>query len=176
MSGWTGDILQGFPALRVFNLEEDLKNLLYTAMNIERGAYRFYSTVLTKYPDEPFSEDIDLLARAEEGHARLIYSFWSQEQKDPLSFDSVYQNLPGDIMEGGQSFDEMIAQLEKLEGPVCVNIVEMALSIELAAYDLYRNMAHQFAETEIKKPFIAIAQAEKEHMHIAARSLKNCDL
>jgi rubrerythrin len=88
----------------------------------------------------------------------------------------VYENLPGDILEGGQSFNEMISQLEKIEGPTCVNIIEMALSIELAAFDLYRNVAHQFPDTEIKKPFLAIAQVEKEHMQIAAKCLRNCQL
>jgi sulfur-carrier protein adenylyltransferase/sulfurtransferase len=51
----------------------------------------------------------------------------------------------------------------------------MSLSIEFAAYDLYRSMAHRFSGTPVEGPFLAIAQAEKEHMRIASEALQFCE-
>ncbi|WP_457574043.1 hypothetical protein [Desulfolithobacter sp.] len=174
MLSWNGEVLPDFPAMRVFDLETDPRNLLYTAMDLERGAYRFYTMVLDKYPDQSFSGAIDLLARAEEGHARLVYNYWARDQDSVPTFAALYEALPGDILESGQDVEEMVARFDRLKGPVCINVVEMALSIEMAAYDLYRNMAHRFSGTAMEAPFLAIAQAEKEHMRIAADALMGC--
>jgi rubrerythrin len=50
----------------------------------------------------------------------------------------------------------------------------MAISIEYAAYDLYRNMADFFKDDTLRDAFLSIAQAEKEHMRIAAEALGCC--
>lgn len=49
-----------------------------------------------------------------------------------------------------------------------------AMSIEYAAYDLYRNMAHLHKGTELAEVFLLLCQAEKAHMRIAAEALALC--
>lgn len=168
---WNDQTIPDFPNLRIFDLEGDTAAILYQAMDLERGAHRFYNAVLKMYPGKEFSRIIDLLARAEKGHARLIYTFWSREQQDPLPFSQLYEALPGILIEGGESFDSMISHLDRLADDSDLEIVEMALAIELAAYDLYRNMAHHFVGSDMEKIFLSIAQAEKEHMRLAADAL-----
>ena len=68
----------------------------------------------------------------------------------------------------------MKKMLDTLSDEPCLDIVEMAISIEYAAYDLYRNMADYFKESKMKKAFLSIAQAEKEHMRIAGEALACC--
>ncbi len=147
-------------------------------MDLERGAYLFYMEVLALYKDEEFSRFIDLLARAEEGHARLIYQFYQQEvvqqQEIPQPFTELYAALPGEVMEGGQSLAAMKAMLGGLSDTPCIDILEMTISIEYAAYDLYRNMADHFKDTKMEEVFLSIAQAEKEHMRIASEALGVC--
>ena len=144
-------------------------------MDLERGAEHFYSEVLTRHREEGFSRFIDLLARAEEGHARLIYAFYRQEQPDARPFEELYGSLPGEVLEGGHSLETVRKLLDNPGEDPCLDIVEMAISIEYAAYDLYRNMANRFAETRIREAFLSIAQAEKEHMRIAAEALQFCE-
>lgn len=164
-----------FPNLRVFDLEGELPAILYQAMDLERGAYRFYSAVLEQHREKAFARAMDLLARAEEGHAMLIYQFWSRGQQDPVPFAQLYEALPGNIIESGQTVDSMMSSLAHLSDDPCLDIVEMSLAIESAAYDLYRNMAHRFSGSDMEEPFLAIAQAEKEHMRIAAEALAFCE-
>ncbi len=166
------------PRLKVFDVNsptKDLADFLYTAMNLERGAWRFYSAVLARHAEAPFARPIDLLARAEEGHARLLYTFWAAEKEDAPSFAEMYENMDGDIVEGGQKVSDMVEALLRLSDDPCLNIIEMALGIEFAAYDLYRAMAHRYSGTPVEEPFLAIAQAEKEHMRIASEALQFCE-
>jgi len=144
-------------------------------MNLERGAWRFYTAVLKRHSEAAFARSLDLLARAEEGHARLLYTFWAAEQTDPAPFEEVYEDMPGDIVEGGQEVDAMVDSLDYLSDDPCIDIIEMSLSIEYAAYDLYRSMGHRFGGTAVEEPFLAIAQAEKEHMRIASEALQYCE-
>ncbi len=143
-------------------------------MDMERGAYNFYKEVLTRHKEKEFSRFISLLARAEEGHARLIYHYYQQEDPQAPPFDDLYASLPGEVLEGGQSLAAMQQMLDNLTENSCLDIVEMAISIEYAAYDLYRNMADYFAGSSMEESFLAIAQAEKEHMRIAAEALTLC--
>jgi len=144
-------------------------------MDLERGAEHFYSEVLARHREEGFSRFIDLLARAEEGHARLIYTFYRQEVPEAPPFEELYGSLPGEVMEGGQSVETIRKMLDDFGDEPCVDIVEMAISIEYAAYDLYRNMADRFTESRMKDAFLSIAQAEKEHMRLAGEALQLCE-
>jgi rubrerythrin len=114
------------------------------------------------------------LARAEEGHARLIYSFYKEVKPDAAPFEELYSSLSGELMEGGESVARMMELLEGVSDEPCLDIVEMAVSIEYAAYDLYRNMADYFKDDTMQVAFLSIAQAEKEHMRIAAEALACC--
>jgi len=176
--GWNHHTVPDMPRLKVFAEDfnkQSLVDLLYIGMDLERGTWRFYKEVLERYDGSSFARPIDLLARAEEGHARLLYTFWAAEQEDALSFGEVYEAMPGDIIEGGQEVDAMVERLVPLSEEPCVDIVEMALDIEFSAYDLYRCMAHRFVDTSMEKSFLAIAQAEKEHMRIASEALQYCE-
>ena len=176
--GWNHITVSDLPKFMIFDAgreEASLADLLMDGMNLERGASRFYTSVLAKHPEAAFARPIELLARAEEGHARLLYSFWIKEQTDPPAFEEIYENLSGDIVEGGQTVDELVARLGEFSGDACLDIVEMALSVEFAAYDLYRAMAHRYCNTKMEEPFLAIAQAEKEHMRIASEALRFCE-
>lgn len=144
-------------------------------MDLERGAENFYTEVLARHREEGFVRFIDLLARAEEGHARLIYSFYRQEVPEAPSFAELYESLPGEVLEGGHSLENMRKMLDNPGDDPCVDIVEIAISIEYAAYDLYRNLADRFTETRMKEALYSIAQAEKEHMRLAAEALQFCE-
>jgi rubrerythrin len=166
------------PKLKVFDTTSatgSLSDFLYTGMNLERGAWHFYTAVLKQHPEASFARSIDLLARAEEGHARLLYRYWAAEQADPEPFEEVYGAMAGDIVEGGQDVVSMVETLAHLSDDPCLDIIEMSLGIEFSAYDLYRAMARRFSGTAVEESFLAIAQAEKEHMRIASEALQFCE-
>ncbi|MCF6187813.1 MAG: ferritin family protein [Desulfobulbaceae bacterium] len=172
---WNDYTLPDFPRMRIFPLQGDPADIFLQAMDLERGAELFYTKVLVRHREQGFARFIDLLARAEEGHARLIYTFYRQEVSGAPPFEELYGSLPGEVIEGGKSLEAMTRILDASGDESCLDIVEMAITIEYAAYDLYRNMADYFTEPKMAEAFLAIAQAEKEHMRIAAEALQFCE-
>ena len=172
---WNDQTVPDFPKLRAFPLLGSAAEIFHQAMDMERGAYHFYREVLARHSEAAFARFIDMLARAEEGHARLIYGYYAQEVPDAPPFDELYAALPGEVLEGGQSLAAMRSLLDSRENTTCIDIVELAISIEYAAYDLYRSMADHFQGTGREEAFLDIAQAEKEHMRIAAEALACCE-
>ena len=172
--GWNDHAVPDFPKMTTFPLHGEPKNILYQAMDMEKGAHIFYSEVLSRHEEHAFARFIDLLARAEEGHARIIFHYYQQEDPRAVSFEELYASLAGEVLEGGRSIQAMRQFLDGKHDDPCLDIIEMAISIEYAAYDLYRNMADYFAGGSMEEAFLSIAQAEKEHMRIAAEALALC--
>ncbi len=171
---WDGHLLPAVPSIKVFDRAGDDRQVLLRAMDLERGAQRFYTALRQRYGAIAWAERLAELAGAEEGHARLIYGHWAEGQSEPPDFATVYQGLAGDIVEGGYSFSALVAMLEEQPQQPCRSTLEMALTIEYSAYDLSRNMAHRFQGQPMEAVFNTIAEAEKEHMQLVARALSLC--
>jgi len=175
MLGWDGHTLAGYPRLQLFDPEASLPDLLKTAIDLEKGAWRFYSEVVSRYADAAFTPVFKDLSTAEIGHARVVYRFWRQAEPDATSFDDLYDGLTGDVLEGGIDVSEAIDRIETLDNPPCIGLIEWAMHIEQTAYDLYRNTAERAASAQAKEAFLTIAQAEKAHMRTLVTAIAVCD-
>jgi rubrerythrin/rhodanese-related sulfurtransferase len=168
---YQGHALDGFPRLQVFDYQGSDDTLLYQAMELEKAAERFYKTILSFAPDEKFTASLEQLAKAEIAHARTIYSYWKQTVENPASFENIYGSLKGTILEGGQPLSDVTAALHANKEIAWTDVIEMALSIEIQAYDLYRTMADRRAQGGAQDAFLSIAQMEKSHMKLLAKML-----
>jgi len=171
---WQGVSLTGYPKVRVFDKSQKPDRLLSAAMDLEKGAWRFYRFAGDRFSDHLIGRTFEQIAIAEKGHASLIYRFWQKLEPGPPPFEQLYQDLSGEILEGGRSFEEACDLLEAESGWSCPALVDLALNIEYAAFDLYRAMAERTAESEAREAFLALAQAEKAHMRALARSIAQC--
>jgi rubrerythrin/rhodanese-related sulfurtransferase len=170
----SGTILSGYPKVQIFDSAQELEQLLTIAMDLEKGAWRFYQYTMDKFGEAPIHHTFEQLSIAEKGHAKLIYRFFQKLQPNPPPFDKLYDSLKGEILEGGQSFKEACHKLEEVAANGCSEILDLALAIEYAAYDLYRVMAEADDIPEAGETFLAIAQAEKGHMRALARAIEKC--
>lgn len=168
---YQGHSLEGFPRLRVFDYQESDDRLLYQAMELEKAAERFYETILSFAPDEKFTAPLEELAKAEIAHARTIYSYWKQTVDNPGPFEDLYAALKDDILENGQPLSEVTAALHANKEIAWTDVIEMALNIEIQAYDLYRTMADRRGKGRAQDAFLSIAQMEKSHMKLVAKML-----
>jgi len=171
---WNGHLLPAVPNLKAFDLSGDEKAILHRAMDLERGADRFYTALRDRFQPQPWAESLDALAGAEESHARLIYTHWAALVSEPPPFALLYASLTGDIVEGGYSCEALLTMLVQQVEPTCRSVLEMALTVEYAAYDLSRNLAHRFQDGPLAAVFNSIAEAEKQHMHLVAQALAHC--
>ncbi|WP_321491496.1 rhodanese-like domain-containing protein [uncultured Desulfobacter sp.] len=168
---YQGHSLEGFPRLQVFDYQESDGGLLYKAMALEKAAELFYKTILSFAPEEKYSASIEQLAKAETAHARTIYSYWRKTVERPEPFETLYGSFRGDILENGQPLAEVTARLHANKEISWTDVIEMALRVEIQAYDLYRNMADRRGQGDAQDAFLSIAQMEKSHMKLVAEML-----
>ncbi len=172
--GWDGQTLPDFPKLDVFRKDQAFAEMMMTAMNLEKAAQRFYETILQGHADKAYADTIKTLSLAEEAHAKTIYTYWQRTQAEAQSFETVYAGLDGEIMEGGEKLADVIERLSVLPQQTCMTLMEFALSIEIQAYDLYRNLANELDDASAQAAFLSISQMEKKHMQLLGRVFTEC--
>jgi rubrerythrin len=166
--------LSGYPKVKIFDKDQTLEKLLVTAMDLEKGAWRFYQYAMDKYSDDPIRLHLEQVSIAEKAHATLIYRFWKKFQHNPPPFDRIYQSLEGEILEGGHNFEETCRRLDAVRKHGCAGVIDLAMAIEYSAFELYRTMAERSGNSEAQSTFLSIAQAEKAHMRTLTRALDQC--
>jgi rhodanese-related sulfurtransferase/rubrerythrin len=171
---WEGRTLKGFPKIQVFDKTKMPVELLLTAMDLEKGAWRFYTYILDNFEVDPILPTLEQLSKAEIAHAKTVYGFWEKASSTPMTFDQLYESLKGEILEGGESLANTLAYLKNIEENPCVRILELAIHMEYAAFDLYKTMAEQEKDQTVRDNFLSIAQAEKSHMRMLIRALDQC--
>lgn len=171
---WDGRTLADSPRVDLFGRASGPSERLMLAMNLEKGAFRFYTALVARHGSEAFGGVADTLSKAETAHARTLYHFWAKTADDPAPFDELFAELDGDILEGGRSLDELLAQAEEFADDPCVPLLELGMTVEYSAYDLYRNMAERSEDGEAREAFLTIAQAEKAHMRQLAEGIAAC--
>ena len=171
---WEGGTTTGFPRVQIFEDSDSPGQTLRTAINLEKGALIFYSRVHAMYPDKPWRTVFAELARAERGHARIVYNFLCGIENVREEFETLFDRLTGEIMEGGEAVDTALQKVTSMKGRICMHLIELALQIESRAYDLYRTMTHRSDENNAREAFWAIAQAEKGHMRSLAEAIGGC--
>lgn len=171
---WQGKKLQDFPRVSVFPADRDISSLLRRALELEKGAQTFYTACAGLFEHETISRDATALAKLEVEHARLIYRILEKYQPDLDSFEKMFEEAQGDIIEGGLSVTEAVNRLKNAEGDACVNFSELALEIEFMAYELYKNLSAMAGEKEIALEMLALSEQEKGHARVVANMLSRC--
>ena len=174
MMAWFGQTAVEFPNVRIFDGAATLEELLYTAMDLEKGAWRFYRAILEKYPGQAISPTFSRLSNAETAHAKTIYGFWKPLSENPPEFEELFEHLAGELLEGGQTLESALEQMASIDENTCLGLIELAMRIEIAAYDLYRTMAGRTEAPRARSTFLSIAQAEKSHMSALTKALEFC--
>jgi len=171
---WDGHVLTDFPKVEVFSAEASLEELMYRSMGLEKAAQRFYEAMHAQHTDKAYAGTLEQLSKAEEAHARAIYRFWKHAVDSPKPFENVYQSLAGEILEGGEPLMAVLERVQATSDRSCIDLFELALNIEIQAFDLYRTMADRESAPEAREAFLSIAQMEKKHMQMLARAIHQC--
>jgi rhodanese-related sulfurtransferase/rubrerythrin len=172
---WYGQTLSDFPKVKALDESGGIDALLYTAMNLEKGAWRFYDFIANRHAAEPWATTFETLRRAETAHAAVVYSIWASRNENPPAFENLFDNLKGDILEGGESLTEVLAEASSsVTEETCINLIELSLLIEYRAFELYRTVADRTPDDDARVALLALAQAEKAHMRVLTQAIETC--
>jgi rubrerythrin len=162
-SAWAGVSIPDFPRLKALDPKGAAESLLRQAFDLEKGTYRLYELLADKYAD-PVAGAVSRLARAELVHGQVVHRLLVQAAEGEVSdFDTLFEQTPGQLVESGESYDELVRRALALEGQGAAAILEFAAEIELNAYDLYKNLARSASREEARVALIELSQQEKHH-------------
>jgi sulfur-carrier protein adenylyltransferase/sulfurtransferase len=167
INAWKGLVAEGAPesGMAYFSPATKPEELIGLAWFLEDGSRRFYSELAASLPDNEAKDLYDQLAKAEEHHQtslRNLYQDFSGKASDPGFPDSVIPpGKGGDVMEGGMLVKEA---LQWAKGEETTDILELCISLETNAYDLYLKMDHQMKDQRSAQVFSQLSLEEKQHL------------
>lgn len=171
---WDDRMVPDYPRVQVFDKSKSLSELLLIAMDLEKGAFLLYNYIEDRFVSELFSKIFGQLSTEEMVHAKAVYHYWKNTESDLPKFETVFENLKGEILEGGENLIDILRRVAAIEGNTCMNLLELALNIENSSFDLYRTMAEQTDSKEAQDVFLSIAQDEKTHMKTLIDAVDLC--
>jgi rhodanese-related sulfurtransferase/rubrerythrin len=164
LDAWMGRLAYGLPKIQIIRQCGDLPRMLVAAMDLEKGAWRFYQCLERLMGGKGPVALVRRLAAVEISHMNLIHTHL--KRIDPQAPDSVtlINSLAGDLVEGGESVSVLFQRLER--GDLgWESLFEVALEFEMAAYEMYRGLAASM-DGEGAEIFYAVAEAEKGHIRM----------
>ncbi len=172
---WDGKELFDYPKVRILAEKASLAEMLREAMNLEKGAYRFYE--LSSSAETAWAETARQLVLWERRHAQAVYRLLEASPSEaPLPpFDELFQSLPGTILEGGEPLEDALKRMHNLPTGACRAFGELALDIEYQAFDLYRNAAAAARDATASALLLDLAEQEKAHIRAIAKVFASCE-
>ncbi len=166
MNSWNGLVAERTPdsGIAYFSEGKSSEDLLILAFIMEDGSRRFYESASDVASTEDAINTLKRLAVAEGHHkATLLKLYSSMIGKDSKELDSsvMADEKHRDIMEGGMSISKAV---EWITGKNTIDILELCMSLEISAYDVYLLLEKTLEDTESKRVFKVIADEEKQHL------------
>lgn len=169
---WNGVALPEFPRLQGFDLGGSIEALLNQALELEKGTHRLYELLATSFTTGPVGAVIASLAQAEMAHGRAIHGVLRELGGDvPEDFERLFEELEGNLIESGESYSEVVARARELGEYGESALLELALEIELQAYDLYSNLASRAEPGRARDSLEKLADQEKQHANAVMNAI-----
>ena len=168
INAWHGGVAEGPPeaGMAYFSSAVSTEELIALAWMLEDGNRRFYSDVTDLLSYKEAIKLFGELATAEEHHKSSLLNTYLEitgKQEDTDFPASVIGEKPDkDVMEGGMSVSEA---LKWASGKDLRDILELSISLETNAYDLYIKMAREAGDDKSKKVFSTLAEEERHHLN-----------
>jgi rhodanese-related sulfurtransferase/rubrerythrin len=163
---WRGERLPDIPNLRAFEDTDSVEELLIAALDLEKGAHRLYEALYRAFIGTPLESELKKLTWVEVGHEKIIYRQLVEKASNPVPpFDELMAKLRGDVIESGEPLDQVLATARQLSSFGGAAVLELALELELRAFEMYRTLAHDSVDPEFREVFLDLATQERTHAH-----------
>ncbi len=131
---------------------EEYRNIITEAINNEVEAYTFYHTISEKVTDANLKKLFGELAGEEKGHREYLQKLLSRDITS-LGFSTTKDYKVGDSI----PTPPLTPDMKPVDGLV------VAIKKELAAMQMYTQLANASDDAEVKKLFTELAAMERGH-------------
>ena len=149
--------------LELFSGNETTEDTLIIAYGLELGLEEFYVSMMEKAKIEQVRDLFKRLSQIEANHRNRIFHEYIRITNTGLTQKKFADEIVVPAAEGGMSTEEYI----KFFGPASESpesIIEMAMSIEAQALDLYSRASDHAKQDESKKFLTQMAEEERTHL------------
>ncbi len=162
---WKGEAAIGQEdlGLELFMGDESPEKTLIVAYSLEAGLHDFYLSMIPKVKNEAAKALFEKLSEIEAKHQSRVFEEYIKISGKSLSLEEFEKNTLFKAVEGGLTTDEYV-NLFRPDWESTTDIVELAMSIEAQALDLYLRAADRSPETESRQVLIRIAEEERAHL------------
>lgn len=163
--GWKGETAFGpeDAGLHVFSGSESLHDVLVTAYSLEQGLREFYLAMQDRAESEEARSLFGQFAEIEEKHKDRIFEQYRELEQSPEDREDFESRVVARAMEGGMTSEEYLQRVSPNLGSQR-DIVDLAMSIEGQALDLYQRAAERFQDQDAVSFLRWMSDEEKSHL------------
>jgi rhodanese-related sulfurtransferase/rubrerythrin len=173
-ASYSGQALPNFPRLKAIDPSQGRRGILEQALNLEKGTARLYRALEKKLGGSEVGRILGHLVTAELNHSRSLYDSLVKLTRGPSDgFDALFDRLDGNLTEDGEAVESILERADMLGKDGNLSLLELALEIELSAYDLYKSLALEVLDADSREVLMTLAQEEKVHARHVASSLES---
>lgn len=162
-SAWEGGAAYGEPhqGIELFSGGEDARTVLAAAYGMEKALGAFYAG-RAETSAEPVARVLRTLADVERLHMDKVYALFREAGGDE-GRDIFDARVAAEAIEGGMSL-EQYADFAYADLDTPTGLVEVAMTIEAQALDLYTRASRQTSDRDAAAALMAIAREEGGHL------------
>ena len=149
--------------MHVFSGQESLQDILIVSYSLEQGLQDFYRLMAQKTEEENSRQLFELLSGIEDKHKDRIFEEYRAYADSPPNREEFESGAAASFMEGGMTTQQYFQHFQ-LDMDSRTDILDMAMTIEAQAMDLYTRAADRFQDKEITPFFLRLGDEEKEHL------------
>ncbi len=174
INAWEGLVAEGELEMTTawFVTATKAEEYLALAWLLEDGARQFYAALAQHFHESPVGDFFQRLVAAEDAHKETLHDLYHGLSTRSTGDDFPAVALPGPagetMLEGGLSLAEA---LRWLPGKTAQQALELAISLEVNAYDRYQIMSREAVDLEGQTAFGKLADEEKVHLGLLSDEL-----
>jgi rubrerythrin len=149
---------------------ESIEETLIVAYSLEAGLRDFYFTMIDKVAADEVKSLFRKLSEIEVIHQNRILEEYIRITGKEIDRDTFESGQMKNTVEGGLTTDEYV-RLFKPDWTTSSDIVDLAMSIEAQALDLYTRAANRSTDERSRGALKKIAEEERAHLEQLAKLL-----
>ena len=149
--------------LALFDGVESVESALTVAYSLEAGLKDFYDSMAAKVDNEPAEKLFRQLSQIEVKHQERILEQYTEATGKTATREDFEKGPVPEVLEGGLTTEEY-ANLLMPSTDTVADIIELAMSIEAQALDLYLRTSEKAHSEAGKQALLQIANEEKTHL------------
>jgi rubrerythrin len=167
INAWKGLVAEGAPesGMAYFSPATKPEELIALAWLLEDGSLKFYSELAAIMKDQEAKNLFKDLFAAEGRHQASLLELYKElsglTSTSGFPGSVISLEKEGDVMEGGLRLSEV---LPWTKGKSVIEILELSISSETNAYDLYVKMERQMKDQRSAQVFHVLSGEEKQHL------------